>query len=99
VVCTPVKLPGGMTAIVCSRGPRGRNCSACGAFVNGRQVLLCDYPTDKEKRFGTFARPRNSKTCDKALCPKCAVHVGPDKDYCPSHKERPAQGEMDLGTG
>lgn len=94
MVCTPIIKDGKRIGFVCGPAPRGRNCSACGRFVRGRDVLLCDYPSDKKKRFGTVARPRNSKTCDKPLCSSCAVHVGLNRDYCPSHKEAPAQGEL-----
>jgi hypothetical protein len=37
---------------------------------------LCDYPL-RGKRAGA--------TCDRKLCERCAVHAGPDLDYCPPH--------------
>lgn len=35
-------------------------------------TLQCDYPTEHG-------------TCDAWLCKSCARHVGPNRDYCPSH--------------
>lgn len=36
-------------------------------------TIQCDYP-------------EGDGTCDKWLCKSCAVHVGRDRDYCPSHQ-------------
>ncbi len=52
-----------------------RACSSCGVRVfDGK---LCDFPVSKAGR--------KSKTCDRFCCAKCAVNVGPDRDYCPPH--------------
>lgn len=67
------RLPDGTTAIVCFSGkrPKAPDCMACG----GRSTLQCDYPILGGR-----------KTCDRYLCRGCAVHVGPDRDYCPHHQ-------------
>ena len=59
-------------AIICSRGSRPIVCEICGK----RGDKLCDFPLTGEKA---------GKTCDRHLCAKCAVHVGRDVDYCPTH--------------
>jgi hypothetical protein len=66
-----VNLPGGGTAIVCTRGRRPA-CSVCGKRPG---ELLCDGPG---------AEP--GKTCDARLCRSCAQHVAPDTDLCPRHR-------------
>jgi hypothetical protein len=52
--------------------------------------LECDFPSTKKK----------SGTCDKPLCTTCAVKMGDDLDYCPSHPRDvppgPAQGGLPL---
>jgi len=48
---------------------RATRCVHCGA----RATLQCDFP----------AAP--GRTCDAHLCRRCAVPVGRDRDYCPSH--------------
>ncbi len=57
---------------ICSRGPLPREkCVICGK----PHQVLCDYPVSP------------AKTCDAALCRRCAVHVpGMDIDYCPGHQ-------------
>jgi hypothetical protein len=47
----------------------------------GKQCAICGRPSTK---LCDGIRP-NGKTCDMPLCEKCAVHVHPDKDYCPAH--------------
>jgi hypothetical protein len=77
--CTPVKLAGGQTAIICTgRRPR-RKCSVCKERLAQRE---CDYPDQQRK----------SGTCDKPLCTRCAVSGGDNIDFCPSHpKDQPGQ--------
>ena len=60
------------TAIVCSRGERRRKCKTCGEPAN----LLCDYELKGD---------RKGKTCDAAICRRCAVEVGKDRHLCPTH--------------
>jgi len=69
--CTHVKLPGGLTAIVCGRGmktPR-RLCRWCRAPA----PLLCDW------------KLAGGRTCDKEICAAHAFEVEPDKHLCPAH--------------
>ena len=62
-----------MSGFICTRGLRQVTCSVpeCGA----RATKLCDYPVSSHE----------SGTCDKPLCWRHAVNVGPDADYCPPH--------------
>jgi hypothetical protein len=60
-------------AITCSR-ERPRACSSCGAHV--RVGVLCDAPVTRKGKAGT---------CDRFCCRKCAVNVGPNRDYCAPH--------------
>jgi len=69
MTCRPLNRGNGVTGWACSRGER---CKECG----GRASKLCDYPLRGGKA---------GKTCDAALCAKCAVNVGPDRDYCLPH--------------
>jgi len=64
-----MKLPGGGTAIVCSRGPVQR--CKCGALA----TRLCDWKVPGKK----------SGTCDAPLCANCAISPAPDKDLCADH--------------
>lgn len=44
-------------------------CRFCGIVAD----KLCDAPVG------------NGKTCDIALCEKCATNIGPETDLCPTH--------------
>lgn len=70
MICHDMDLGNGVRAIVCTRGSR-KKC-ACG----GPASKLCDFPLSGEKA---------GKTCDTAMCDRCAVNVGPDRDYCQPH--------------
>lgn len=61
-----------VTGIACSRGRQSKPCTECG----GRSTKLCDFP---------LRGPKAGKTCDAALCGRCAVKRGADVDYCPPH--------------
>ncbi len=76
--CIPFQTKDGATGIICT-GRRGRRrCSTC---KNAWTSLECDYPMPDHK----------SGTCDKPLCARCAVSIGPNVDHCPHHpKELPA---------
>lgn len=69
-----VKLPGGATAIVCTR-ERVKPCVTCGRASS----LLCDYPVTRNGKPGT---------CDRAICRQHSERVGEDKDYCLAHAEQ-----------
>lgn len=76
--CEHVKLPGGMTAIVCTRGrSKVKRCS-CGRVG----TLLCDWKVG------------NGKTCDVPICEQCAEHVAEDKDLCKEHSKAYAQWQI-----
>lgn len=67
--------------VVCGlrRAPR-RMCKFCQKdFVR----KLCDFPT------GT-----GGKTCDAGICDRCATTIGPDRDYCPNHRDAKPQGML-----
>lgn len=68
--CTPVTLPGGMRAIVCTRSPRPR--CACGQ----RATLQCDAPS--KRKSGTCDRHLCASCAtevgpDQHLCPAHAA--------------------------
>ncbi len=68
--CDFIRLPGGASAVVCSRGRRpSARCSSCG---RPGADLFCDGP-----------KP-SGRTCDAPVCRKCAHHVGANRDLCPS---------------
>lgn len=72
--CRTLYLDGVAIGIACDRvrSRRGTHkCSSCGRLFADKQ---CDYPVKTK-----------SGTCDRWLCRKCAVSVGPDRDYCPPH--------------
>ncbi len=70
--CNHINLPGGGSAIICSRSSQKR-------CAGGRPATkLCDFP---------LAGTKAGKTCDKPLCVVCAVHREPDIDYCRPHAE------------
>jgi hypothetical protein len=79
--CIPINLGNGVTGIVCTRGERAKRCKACG----DRASRQCD--------FGLTARAAG-RTCDVHLCERCAVVVGPERDYCPPHARLAAKGEQ-----
>ena len=74
--CEFVPLPDGY-AVICSRGRRGKQCSAC---KRNPATLECDWPLTGSKA---------GKTCDRPLCRPCALLVkqasGDTVDYCPAH--------------
>jgi hypothetical protein len=70
--CVPFRSEdGSVTGWVCSRGRAQHRCK-CGRSATHQ----CDFPLKGSKAGGT---------CDRWLCAKCAVHVGPNLDYCPAH--------------
>jgi hypothetical protein len=72
--CDKVDLGDGAFAIACSRGGRTPPCATPGC--GGRGQFLCDYP---------LAGKRTGKTCDRAMCARCRVSMGPERDFCASH--------------
>lgn len=84
MVCTPVRLPGGGSAIICGPRRRQRRC-ACGAVA----PLLCDWKVPGKK----------SGTCDAPICEACTHVPAPDKDLCPMHAEAWRAWNSDLAEG
>ena len=78
--CESFRGPGGATVFACSRG-RGRRQPKCGICKSRPATKLCDFPAGQG-------------TCDRNLCDKCAVEVGPNTDHCFVHEER--QPELPL---
>lgn len=71
--CRPIiDAAGHQIGWACSRDQRQPRCAVCGA----PSTKLCDQP---------LTGPKAGKTCDRPLCARCAVHVGPDRDLCPAH--------------
>lgn len=82
--CAHVKLPNGMSAIVCTSGRAGLVlCTAC----DRRAPLLCDWKTGK------------SKTCDLPICAVHAEEVGENKHLCPRHSKAWAQWQAQRAQG
>ena len=87
MTCSKMQLPDGGRAIVCSRGrkPKRKRCEVSGCTVP--HTKLCDYPVKRKK------------TCDMKLCSGHATSVGPDRDYCPSHRTKdPCNHVPDVGS-
>lgn len=73
MTCNKVNFGNGVSAIVCTRGPR-QGCQSPGCTNRGE--LQCDFKVTRKNVEGT---------CDRFICRRCAVHVGINKDYCPVH--------------
>lgn len=74
------------TIIVCSRGRRVHRCEQCGE----RASKQCDYALS-----AADAAKLGRQCCDAWLCARCAVVVGRDRDYCPTHP-RPEPVQLTL---
>lgn len=70
-----------MRGFVCSRGarPRRKRCTVCGDLCE----LLCDGPAS--------STDPSSESCDAPICPAHALHVEPNRDYCPAHRHMPVR--------
>lgn len=73
MTCRTLVQGNGVTVIACTRGRERRLCSVCKSRAMSK---LCDFPLRGE---------RAGATCDRDLCDRCAVHVGPNRDLCPVH--------------
>jgi hypothetical protein len=81
--CTPFRLPGGISGIVCTRGrPRVPRCSVPGC--NAPSGYQCDY------------RIEQAKTCDRHLCAVHAHQIGADAHFCPTHLSQSSKPQGDL---
>lgn len=73
--CDRVDLPGGVSAIICSRGRRQpAPCFHC------RQPsdLLCDFPTNPK------GKTEAERTCSRPICRACSTRIG-GADFCKPH--------------
>jgi hypothetical protein len=80
--CKVVKLPNGMTAVV-KMAPQRKKFCECGRPC----TKLCDFVLSPPEQI------THKRTCDKPMCDCCAVHVGPELDYCKPHAEIMRQRE------
>ena len=65
--------------IICSRARRVPPCKFCSGFKPSTK--LCDFV------LGEGSGGKSAVTCDAPMCDRHATNVGPNKDYCPIHKE------------
>jgi hypothetical protein len=81
--CEKIELPGGVVAFVRFAGkrPERKKCSWCDKW----STKLCDY------RLSPAAQVTHVRTCDQPMCDDHATNVGPNRDLCPDHKDRPEQ--------
>ncbi len=86
--CTPVKLPDGGFAILCSRGQTRKRCNYCDGIAD----RLCDYPV---------LRNGKRSTCDAPLCSRCTTRIAGDGDLCRAHAPLwdAALGRPRVGSG
>jgi hypothetical protein len=83
MICEGLKLPNGVSAIVCSRRRPAKRC----AFCTAKATKLCDF--EKERNW------RGVNTCDKPLCDRHAINVGRNRDHCHDHP-RAAGAQLPL---
>lgn len=67
--CSVLKLPNGTVAIVKHARGRRTRCACCPAWSG----FLCDFELAP------------GKSCDRPLCGRHAIPVGPDRHVCPTH--------------
>jgi hypothetical protein len=72
--CTPIKIPGGGTAIICQGGQRPASC-ACGKPT----TKLCDWKVAPKRGDGPVKR------CSVGICDEHTFSPAKDKDLCPEH--------------
>jgi hypothetical protein len=58
--------------IICTRARRPQKCAYC----SNDSTLLCDF------KLG------GGKSCDKPICKRCSVSIGPGVDHCRIHSIR-----------
>jgi hypothetical protein len=74
MTCEKVQLPNGGVAILCFRG-RKRRRALCQFCLRLEATRECDHPETLER------------TCDAAMCDRCATRIAPDVDLCPVHAQ------------
>lgn len=81
--CNSVRMPGGGSAIVCTRGGGLKRCSVAHCHKLG--VRQCDFPSKPD-----------GLTCDRYLCREHTVSVRRGVDFCPEHADEAAQLRLPL---
>lgn len=72
MACNIIKNRDGTIIFMCGdKMPQLAPCAECGDVAD----ILCDYPVG------------DGVTCDRNLCPDCAVEVAPNLHYCKPHYE------------
>jgi hypothetical protein len=66
---------------------RKRMCSFCKVV---EVAFECDAVMDRLR----YPRKDGSKTCDAAMCRRCALEVGPDRHFCPKHRAQSGAPEQ-----
>ncbi len=72
-MCEHIKFADGSVAIIC--GVRRGTPAKCQFCRRRPHTKLCDFDIG------------NGKTCDARMCDSCTTNVGPNRDYCPAHRE------------
>lgn len=81
MACDRIKMADGSVLFICSRSKRRVMCGLCRKL---EAEFLCDYKIGPKR------------TCDRPLCSKCAIEVGPNTHQCFVHKGQ--QEELPLFT-
>jgi hypothetical protein len=89
--CHPIHFPGGGTGIVCTAPMRRRRCGVDGCHSWWCEVL-CDWPVPGKGKGG------KPKTCDRPVCEKHRVKLGPDLDHCWTHVQMAAGDRQVLAA-
>ena len=81
--CEKITFPNGVPAFVRFGGkrPERKKCAWCDQW----STKLCHY------RLSPRAQVTHVKTCDAPMCDTHATNVGPNRDLCPTHKNRAEQ--------
>jgi hypothetical protein len=81
--CTPFRdAAGNIVGIACSRGRLAAPCQEPGC--TSPHVALCDYPLEGAAK---------GRTCDRRMCVRHRHRVGPNRDYCSTHRAMSAAGK------
>jgi hypothetical protein len=88
--CIPIVKDGKQIGFSCTFGRSSKKCSVPGCDGSmTKMIILCDFPLT-----GTM----KGKTCSKPLCSRHATHVGPNRDYCPTHAKTQGSQEPEPAS-